>query len=385
MASLKCKNCKRQLSFVDVDIVKCPSPNCQLVQETGLSKELHKSIEADCSYLQYPKFAVGRAIAYCSAIYGMATHAETFDPSKIEKHLKDSGERGVVGQTELEVAGDRAYRGMRDSQCGYMITKVTTKDKRLQQIYIVFRGSRSDEAGGKDNPMGAGFSQDRQGRLQNVDYAANFTGRQDQPWWCAGVKIRRGFYELYRSMSSEIVLNVQRLLGELPKARVIVTGHSLGAGLAVTCAHHLQHHLGNAIPGGGPFCYPFCTPRVGDLAFAREFKTSVANEVLDLPGEPQKAHYRRCINFVMDNDPVSWKAEKGYKHDTSDDPQSQGTRAAAKSFLGKVKYGFTKKEDPTIIFYQTPNVYKIGWYALWNVHQYTTVQEKILGKAHYKR
>jgi len=99
--------------------------------------------------------------------------------------------------------------------------------------------------------------------------------------------------------------------------------------------------------------------------------------------------YSRCVNFCMDNDPVSNKGDKGYKRDHSDKDHkdekgrliiSQGSRKANSSFLGKIIYGLTKKTDSSIQFYKTPNVYQFGWYALWNVHSYKQCQKKFLGK-----
>jgi hypothetical protein len=122
---------------------------------------------------------------------------------------------------ELVFEGSRGLRlrGLNDPRAGYLIIVVTgdrrarNRNNDFQQIYVVFRGSRSDQ-GDALNPMMAGFSGSKETGYSNVDYAANFTGRQDTPWWCAGVKIRRGFLELYRSMSIDISLEVKELLNQ---------------------------------------------------------------------------------------------------------------------------------------------------------------------------
>jgi hypothetical protein len=56
--------------------------------------------------------------------------------------------------------------------------------------------------------------------------------------------------------------------GTGPAPEVIVTSHSLGAGLAVLATADLA--------GGGAVMYSFAGPRVGDLAFASEFNKNVA-------------------------------------------------------------------------------------------------------------
>jgi hypothetical protein len=390
----KCSNCKTMVQFGPyMDIATCI---CGEQFLTGYESELRKVVESNYAGTPYPPYAVGRAIGYSSEIYGMATHDQAFDGAKIERYLKSQSDSvftgASTGEVELVFEGDRGLRrrGLNDPRAGYLIIVVTgdrrarNRNKDFQQIFVVFRGSRSDQ-GESLNPMMAGFSGSAETGYSNVDYAANFTGRQDTPWWCAGAKIRRGFLELYRSMSVDISLEVKAQLARYPKARVIVTGHSLGAALAVVCSHHLQYLYGKIIDAGGPFCFPFCTPRVGDLAFARDFKTRLGDSYGDMPGEDSGRTYSRSLNFVMNNDPVSSDGNYGYKHDRSDNPTSPGTPAANKSFAGKIYYAKTKTLNKQIVFYQTPNVYKVGWQWLWNIHQYSKMQEIILGNALFTR
>lgn len=388
-----CPNCKSPVNFsVFSDIAECRK--CGEEFATGYESDLRKIIERDVKgSIEYPPFAVGRAIGYASAIYGVATHNETFDPVKLENHLRTMGGRfngGATGEAELINDGSEG-RGLRrrklnDARPGYMIVLVKgdraarANNNDFVQIYVIFRGSRSDK--GEKNPQNAGFSAGD----KNVDYAANFTGRLDKTWWAGdSIKVRRGFLELYKSMSTDICLELRRLLGQYPRARVIVTGHSLGAALSVVCAHHLQYFMRTVIDGGGPFCYPFCTPKVGNLAFCQDFKVKLGESSSTMPGEANRNRpYIRAINFSMQNDPVSTGGSYGYKHDRSDDLDSEGTPAANRSFLSKIKYAKTKSENKMIIFYQTPNLYDVGWYALWNVHQYSQMQELFLGRVLYR-
>ncbi|MGK7870504.1 lipase family protein, partial [Falsiroseomonas sp. E2-1-a20] len=387
-----CPNCKAGVSFtVHDDIATCA--RCQTDFATGYESDIRTVIEKNVKgRIEYPPHAVARAIGYASAIYGMATHGEEFHPELIEDHFRSQQRHGTAATGEASLVNDGIEgRGLRlrkldDQRTGFLVVLVKgdraarAKGNDFVQIYVIFRGSRSNV--GVSNPEQAGYTEG--GR--NVDYAANFTGRQDPTWWAPKhIRIRRGFLELYKSMSIEIVVELRRLLGLYPKARVIVTGHSLGAALAVTCAHHLQYHLGATIDGGGPFCFPFCTPKVGNLAFCRDFKVQLGEKSHAMPGEANSSRlYIRGMNFSMHNDPVSTKGDYGYKHDRSDDLRSQGTDAANQSFSGKIMYGLRKSENKLIIFYQTPNLYDVGWYALWNIHQYSKMQEYFIGKALYR-
>jgi hypothetical protein len=104
-----------------------------------------------------------------------------------------------------------------------------------------------------------------------------------------------------------------------------------------------------------------------------------------MPGESSGQAYSRSLNFVMNNDPVSSEGSYGFLHDKSDNPTGPGTPAANKSFAGKMFYAMTKKVNKQIVFYQTPNVYRVGWQWLWNIHQYSKMQEIILGDALFTR
>lgn len=370
------------------DGVECPYCDRKLQNPKNDEKQMLMGANMAGS-LQYPKPEVARAIAYTSLIYGMATHGDEFD-SSASKKIEDQVQQAFGGggaETVLLKEGGRAIRDMRDHQTGYMMVVVKPKAVGSNTLlYIVFRGSRSDTPASDSNPSGAGFSYTNNMQRQNVDYVANFSGRLNEPWWSPGVKVRRGFYELYNSMYYEINRSVAEVLNKNPGTQVIVTGHSLGAAMAVLCAHHLQCEFGAAIKGGGPFCFPFCTPRVGDFRFARHFKNVLASKTAPMSG---KGSFMRCVSFCMDNDPVSNKGNKGYLRDHSDKDSkdeigrltiSQGSRKANAGFTRKIIYGLRKKTDSSIQFYKTPNVYQFGWYALWNVHSYKQCQKKFLGK-----
>lgn len=349
----------------------------------------------------YPKEIVSRSIAFCSNIYGMATHDEAFAPQKLDIKLRT--ERATRGPTsnalgsELVMQGLRSYRGVQDGRCGFLIAGVMNKDQegKINQLYIVFRGSRSDTPGGKHNPMGAGFgTMDylNGGKVQNVDYAANLTSHLLSPSWAPGVGIRSGFLEMYKSMEKQIFDCVSERLRENPDIEIIVTGHSLGAALAVVCAHHLQYALGARMKNRGPFCFPFCTPRVGNKAFATDFLECIGiKTVHKVEGEATIENgYRRCINFTMHHDLVSNRGKYQKAEDSEDDEFSQGSKVAMSDMAGKIFNDLwtsrKKGKKDEIRFYQTPNVYLLGkhTYHLGNkVHQYTWMQKRLIGSVAY--
>eukprot|EP00656_Telonema_subtile_P051315 TRINITY_DN686_c0_g1_i3.p1 TRINITY_DN686_c0_g1~~TRINITY_DN686_c0_g1_i3.p1 ORF type:complete len:306 (-),score=35.24 TRINITY_DN686_c0_g1_i3:31-948(-) len=83
---------------------------------------------------------------------------------------------------------------------------------------------------------------------------------------CDGCLVHSGFYTAWSSLKDGIVAEVQSLLKAQPKARVFLTGHSLGASLAVLAAAELHFSHGIAIEA----VYTYGEPRVGNAAF-RDF------------------------------------------------------------------------------------------------------------------
>jgi triacylglycerol lipase len=96
-----------------------------------------------------------------------------------------------------------------------------------------------------------------------LDWMADFTLPQTAHPWGA---VEKGFSFIYSQCSASALTAVARA----PGAPVFVTGHSLGAALAVIATADLVIH--NA-PAG---MYSFAGPRTGDPNFAAEFNKRVA-------------------------------------------------------------------------------------------------------------
>jgi len=89
------------------------------------------------------------------------------------------------------------------------------------------------------------------------------------------------------ALKPQIVPAVHALRNEYPSASVHITGHSLGAAMAVLSAAHIQSQEGITVDE----VYTFGLPRVGDSAFSSWF-----NGIL-----PQAVH-------VTHFDDVGWHA-----------------------------------------------------------------------------
>ena len=76
--------------------------------------------------------------------------------------------------------------------------------------------------------------------------------------------IHQGFQESYYSLEAQI----EAELANFPGEPLYLTGHSLGGALAVVATRFLD-------AGNLAACYTFGSPRVGNLALAREFKTPI--------------------------------------------------------------------------------------------------------------
>ena len=72
-----------------------------------------------------------------------------------------------------------------------------------------------------------------------------------------------GFFDCWRSLSARMVGELRALRASHPLAEVFVTGHSLGAAIAMIAAYELEYAEGIPVAG----VYTFGQPRVGNAAF----------------------------------------------------------------------------------------------------------------------
>jgi len=93
----------------------------------------------------------------------------------------------------------------------------------------------------------------------------------DMPSICAGCKVHGGFYNDMKLQRDSVASAVAAARQRLPNAKVLVTGHSLGAAVAQLFAEHLAHNLQIT-----PVVYTFGNPRVGNKAFSGYYNTLIA-------------------------------------------------------------------------------------------------------------
>lgn len=377
----KCKSCSRWLHYGVEDVVECPSCHKRKVIEENYKQNL-QFLERDCAHFPRPRATISRALAYTSAIYRQATHNEPFNIGKVEATLAQHG--GVSGSSvathsSVKSRHARSFGTFGDSRPGLAVIVAEGSSTRgpWTQIHVVFRGSRGDKAyDQKDNPAGAGWH-DEDGELQNVDWAANFTTRHVIPAWGADpVRVHEGFHEVYGSMRQPLHDELNTLLGKHPHASVIVSGHSLGAALAVTCTHDLS-----CTGIARPFCFPFNTPMVGNMHFALNFNDLIASRWTTLAGED--GLYPRMLNFVRRSDPVSW-GRHGFKDQSAEAIEKRRKGASDTNIIRKAMRAMVWKSDKKQIFYQTPNLVIMGWLPVWSAHNYTDMQHDVIGKTLFK-
>ena len=79
-------------------------------------------------------------------------------------------------------------------------------------------------------------------------------------------KVHKGFYEAFESARDGVRSAVQDLKQKYPSYKVVVTGHSLGAAMALLTALDLQ--TSSTVTKGDLRLFDYGCPRVGNDAFA---------------------------------------------------------------------------------------------------------------------
>jgi len=84
---------------------------------------------------------------------------------------------------------------------------------------------------------------------------------------CPDCKVHSGFYEAWLSVAQKVCDAVHNLKKAHPEADIYVTGHSLGAAMAVLAAVHLNYWESLPVQ----YLYTYGQPRVGNSAFVDYF------------------------------------------------------------------------------------------------------------------
>ena len=141
--------------------------------------------------------------------------------------------------------------------------KVFTDAKTSGQVLVgaAQGGSGSGVSAGGDIVVSFRGSKDLTNFIKDLDFFKTAAYPK-----CNGCKVHGGFYECWTALQDPVINEVLRLRELQPRANVFVTGHSLGAALAVLAASELHYSHGLTING----VYTFGEPRVGNAAF-RDF------------------------------------------------------------------------------------------------------------------
>lgn len=132
------------------------------------------------------------------------------------------------------------------------------------------------------------------------------------PYFDVGLKVQvhHGFYEAYNDVSQKFRDEVSSLMSQHPTARVLVTGHSLGAALATLCAVDFVRN----VPGikDKIDLYNFGCPRIGTPEWAdyvrdilpgsNHFRVTHANDLV--PHTPPQS-----IGFTHEGTEVWYKKD----------------------------------------------------------------------------
>jgi hypothetical protein len=324
----------------------------------------------------YPEATVARSIAYAANIYRLATHNRAIDYARIETQIGTKfGKAGRVEQGEalkrkLTVDGQE----LTDRGTGVLLLRVQGENpdthEDWEQFYIVFRGSRGEKMGRK-NELGAGWAVfGRDDQMHNIDWMANFRNHEQvSPIWSnAEVKVHLGFYELYTSVRNQIQTAITRQRAANPETQIIVTGHSLGGALATLCAHDLDHQGGLE-----PFCIVFNSPRVGNQLFAQNFNWRIANETAWLVSDG--GAFKRAYVFHQESDLISALGTHGFAEKMRNAIADVGStpRQAADA-------GITFAAD-NVIYYHVRNRMRLtDRNVVTGMHEYTLVENELLGR-----
>ena len=278
------------------DQSKCPG--CNQILNNGLDRFFRKDLENSQYWMDRPRSVMARAASYSNRIYDFSSHGTPMKLDDVEKKVRRRFGAQASGTAQALWASGRGYLDLWDGGIGCMIVRVrgVTGGYKWSYLYVVFRGSR-----GSDNPFKAG--RDVNDLSIGLDWRANLDNEQIRvDWGPPDAKVHQGFYAIYMSIRNDLKTALSEAIRhenrEGYKPVIIITGHSLGAGLTQICGHDF-HFTGFATPG----IFPFCPPRAGNLGFVRSFNAELCDKEMFYPSE--KRHYSRAVSSVQGMDLVS--------------------------------------------------------------------------------
>ena len=176
-----------------------------------------------CAFAQYDSTEAMSALYYCKTSYCNSADIQGWDCGSTCNFHSGFSVKGIYRNSSVDSQGYSGY-----SSDG--------------KIVVAFRGSSNIK-----------------NWIADLDFT--FANYPD----CSGCEVHKGFYQVYLSMSTGVLSDVQALVSAHPGSPILVTGHSLGAAVSV----HAAIDIMNKVSGVSSLeLYNFGDPRVGNPAFA---------------------------------------------------------------------------------------------------------------------
>jgi predicted lipase len=150
---------------------------------------------------------------------------------------------------------------------------VVTIDKEEEEILIGFRGT-----------------------INKIQQWASDLDVKYTKWFNGNGKVHSGFYDRFNEIKTPTITFLKKAQKELPNGDIIISGHSMGAAVAVMFASYLKEL--NIHPR---FVYTYGSPRVGDRAFAQYVDKQFGDQLIRIMND---------WDMVTDLPPVAF----GYRH-----------------------------------------------------------------------
>lgn len=179
-------------------------------------------------FLRYKRMAIWSAASYCSA-------------DKLMDWSCGPRCEGLTSNTKVI----STFTSANTDTVGF-VGAWTDPVTNVQDIVVAFRGSVS-----------------ARNWIENLKFA-----KEPTPWPLNGdndCKVHTGFLDSYLDVQEIVRTAVSELLETNPKAKIVVTGHSLGGALSEICAADLKSYLA---PDANIELVTFHAPRVGNVNFS---------------------------------------------------------------------------------------------------------------------
>lgn len=132
------------------------------------------------------------------------------------------------------------------------------------------------------------------GTVDIQNWIANIDAAQVNYQGCQGCLVHQGFYNAFQSIAAYLRKNVQSLQALFRDAKIYVTGHSLGGGLATLGALDIKEIFGRVDQ-----FYSFGQPRVGNELLSTFFTNSI-------PSRFRVIHYADIVPHLPPQTPLPY-------------------------------------------------------------------------------